>query len=660
MRTIKLTLSIIILFISFSAVKAQSSLPRVTFTFTTTSDTLFVGLKTNADSTLVYFYREDSLGNAIDTLMQTLTKYTKNFSIPMISKRVTIAGEISYLVNEAKTYRDFYNIISVDASNHTTLSELKLFSLPPVNETLSVDISNCLALRYLDLFNNNLTFQSLKYDGCTNLETFVIIGNPLLDSLDVSFCVSLKYLTAYDNYFKYVKLNDSIERVNCKNNQLTHLQVEGLQKLKTLNIEDNLFTSFELIDNPSLQALWISNNQLQHLKVDNLPKMLQLLISNNLLTGLDIRGDTSLHTIECYGNPLSSCALDSLFKILPDWNGWIQGHIYIANDTIECLGSSSCHSDIATARNWKVLNKKGSSTYTGDGSGCCSHIMAFGLQASNITTHSAQISWIDTSFHSSWEISIQKENAPAGTKLVYNNPYILSNLSPQTTYHVSLRAVCPDGSLWSDTLTFSTKMDIGITNIVFPTPDSCHHAGSSISLQLTLFNQSQNEFTNLGIYANIDSAGQIIAHLQDNIPALSVGEIIPFTFNIPYNAPHVSDYMIKVYIDAAAGDNNRTNDTISNWACVDNVSIKESSASAAGVMLSPNPCIDRIDLEIKDINLQSAILEIYDIHGKLLHTQHITNRTTPIDFSSYAEGMYFFKLKNNRQTIKTIKVIKNQ
>lgn len=660
MRTIKLTLSIIILFISFSAVKAQSSLPRVTFTFTTTSDTLFVGLKTNADSTLVYFYREDSLGNAIDTLMQTLTKYTKNFSIPMISKRVTIAGEISYLVNVAKAYRDFYNIISIDASNHTTLNELKLHSLPPANEILFVDISNCLALRNLELLYNNLTFQSLKFDGCTNLESFVLTGNPLLDSLDVSFCVSLKYLTAYDNYFKYVKLNDSIERVNCKNNQLTHLQVEGLQKLKTLNIEDNLFTSFELIDNPSLQALWISNNQLQHLKVDNLPKMLQLLISNNLLTGLDIRGDTSLHTIECYGNPLSACALDSIFKTLPDWNGWIQGDIYIVNDTNECLGSSSCHSDIATARNWKVLNKKGSSTYTGDGSGCCSHIMAFGLQASNITTHSAQISWIDTSFHSSWEISIQKENVPAGTKLVNNNPYILSNLSPQTTYHVSLRAVCPDGSLWSDTLTFSTLMDVGITNIVYPTPDSCHHANSSISLQLTLFNQSQNELSNLGVYANIDSAGQIIDHLQENIPALSVGEAIPFTFNIPYNAPHVSDYMIKVYIDAAAGDNNRTNDTISNWACVDNVSIKESSPSTADVTLSPNPCIDRIDLEIKDMNLQNTLLEIYDLHGKLIHTQCIINKTTSIDISSFAEGMYFFKIQNNQQAIKIIKVIKNQ
>ncbi|MGI6291897.1 MAG: T9SS type A sorting domain-containing protein [Bacteroidales bacterium] len=666
MKPKNVILSIIILFISFSAVKAQSPLPRVTFTLVTANDTLFVGLRTDADSTLVYFYREDSLGNAIDTLMQIFTKHEK-FTIPMISKRITIAGEISYLCNTDIESRNFSNILSVNASNHTTLSELCLQSLSPVNEIPFVDVSNCLALKILRLYYSSLTFQSIKLDGCKNLESFSCLDNLQLDSLDVSFCDSLKYLHADNNSLKYVKLNDSIEKVNCRNNQLTHLQVEGLQKLMTLSIEDNFFTSLELIDNPSFQALWASNNQLQYLKVDSLPKMLRLSINNNSLTDLDIRGNTSLHTIECYGNPLGACALDSIFKTLPDWNGWNQGKIYIANDTIECLGSSSCHSDIATARNWKVLDKNGSSAYTGDGTGCCSHIIAKNLQAIPITTHNVQISWTDSSFHQLWEMAVQKEETTPTYKTIVGsvNSFMLNGLPPNTTYYICLRPICQDGAQWSDTISFTTGPDVGIKNIVLPTLDTCRSPDELVFIEVILSNQTPSDISDLAIHAIIDSAGQILYHLHDKVELLPIGTANFFTFNVPYAVPYMpennKEYEVKVYIDAQMGDHFHTNDTFSIQACVDYVNVKEVLVSSAdNIRLSPNPSSDFIFLQTKEIEKENTLLEIYNLHGKLLYTQRIIDETTSIDISSYAEGMYFFKILNNQQLIKIVKVIINR
>jgi hypothetical protein len=50
----------------------------------------------------------------------------------------------------------------------------------------------------------------------------------------------------------------------------------------------------------------------------------------------------------------------------------------------------------------------------------------------------------------------------------------------------------------------------------------------------------------------------------------------------------------------------------------------------------------------------------YNLQGKLLFTQDIVDETTSIDISSYAEGMYLFKIQNNQQHIKTLKVIINR
>ncbi len=661
MKPKKIILSTIVLLLSLSAAKAQSSLPTITFTYATSNDTIAdltsAGGSERDSVILVYFYREDSLGNPIDTLEMFSDQC---FNIPVIGKRLTMAGEITSLRHSHPS------IVSFDAKNHTTLCFLEIQQIPLAT---SIDVSNCLALNTLILWGSNCTSQGLKFNGCKNLIYFQCLHSPLLDSLDVSFCDSLRSFWASNNNLKYVNINDNIEHINCVKNQLTHFQTERFHNLKVLDLDTNHLTSLEISNKPSLQLIKVANNNLQYIKLDSLPAVKSIYVQNNSLSSLNIQNiqcDTNLYWIECYGNPMGACALDSLFTSLPKRGEFYFdriGYIYIANDSIECLGSPTCHSSIATARDWRVRNKKDGSPYVGDGSGCCSHIMATELQASNITTNSAQLSWIDSNFHSVWEVSLQKENSPAVIKTMLSTHSVLSGLSPQTTYHVSIKPVCADGGTWSDTISFTTLHDVGIEKIVTPTLDTCHPANQPLAIQVVLSNISQAEISNLPIYAVVDSAGQTVDYIQDNVSSLPVGTSVPFTFNtsymVPYMAKNSNTYQVKVYIDAQTGDNNQNNDTLRSSACVDYVSIKEIEANTHNIIFSPNPVNDWVEIQINGEALNNGKIEIYSLQGKLLHTQQIVNKTTSINMSSYAQGMYFFKILNNQQHIKTINVVKN-
>ncbi|OFY86740.1 MAG: hypothetical protein A3F72_00115 [Bacteroidetes bacterium RIFCSPLOWO2_12_FULL_35_15] len=73
----------------------------------------------------------------------------------------------------------------------------------------------------------------------------------------------------------------------------------------------------------------------------------------------------------------------------------------------------------------------------------------------------------------------------------------------------------------------------------------------------------------------------------------------------------------------------------------------------------PNPSATIINLKIEKTNLQNLSFQLYDVQGKLLLKEQITNSETTILLNEYSSGDYFLKVINNKDELKTFKIIKN-
>jgi hypothetical protein len=72
------------------------------------------------------------------------------------------------------------------------------------------------------------------------------------------------------------------------------------------------------------------------------------------------------------------------------------------------------------------------------------------------------------------------------------------------------------------------------------------------------------------------------------------------------------------------------------------------NTSANGMKIYPNPADDRITIEIKSqILAKSSLLSVYDIEGRLMFAEPIIQRSTSIDISQLARGVYILKLTDN-------------
>ncbi len=75
----------------------------------------------------------------------------------------------------------------------------------------------------------------------------------------------------------------------------------------------------------------------------------------------------------------------------------------------------------------------------------------------------------------------------------------------------------------------------------------------------------------------------------------------------------------------------------------------------------PNPTADKVMLSIRDYEIPSTglMLQLFDLSGKFLKTMVITDADTEIDFSGYAASTYQLRVVNQKQLLKTFKVVKN-
>ena len=93
-----------------------------------------------------------------------------------------------------------------------------------------------------------------------------------------------------------VTLRGKITMLQCTNNQLTALNVQGLTSLQWLNCGGNQLGTLDVQGCTSLQSLYCYSNQ---------------------LTALNVQGCTALKELYCYSNKLNAKAMTELLNALP-------------------------------------------------------------------------------------------------------------------------------------------------------------------------------------------------------------------------------------------------------------------------------------------------------------------------------------------------------
>ncbi|MDQ3045915.1 MAG: T9SS type A sorting domain-containing protein [Bacteroidota bacterium] len=73
----------------------------------------------------------------------------------------------------------------------------------------------------------------------------------------------------------------------------------------------------------------------------------------------------------------------------------------------------------------------------------------------------------------------------------------------------------------------------------------------------------------------------------------------------------------------------------------------------------PNPSTSFITIKVEDKDLANLTFQLFDVQGKLLISEKITQTETAVQMADFAKGNYFLKVVNNKAELKSFKIIKN-
>jgi hypothetical protein len=70
------------------------------------------------------------------------------------------------------------------------------------------------------------------------------------------------------------------------------------------------------------------------------------------------------------------------------------------------------------------------------------------------------------------------------------------------------------------------------------------------------------------------------------------------------------------------------------------------------IHIYPNPASNKLTINLSQLkNLQNTSVSIYDIQGKLLLQQSITQPQTELTITQFAKGVYIVKVNNDKDTL---------
>ena len=87
--------------------------------------------------------------------------------------------------------------------------------------------------------------------------------------------------------------------------------------------------------------------------------------------------------------------------------------------------------------------------------------------------------------------------------------------------------------------------------------------------------------------------------------------------------------------------------------------IEEAKTINLLVTAYPNPTTDYLTLEVKNFKLSGLTFQLYNMNGKLLQNEKITETQTTISMRQLVPATYLVKVMQDVRDVKTFKIVKN-
>jgi hypothetical protein len=117
-----------------------------------------------------------------------------------------------------------------------------------------------------------------------------------------------------------------------------------------------------------------------------------------------------------------------------------------------------------------------------------------------------------------------------------------------------------------------------------------------------------------------------------------------------YNAPSAKDYDWLLTLDANGCFNGDCADTITIPSVI--VASHDISVQEDNIIVYPNPAYDQIHLSNQDVNASNSWFQLFDISGKVILNERITNATTTLNIpANTPSGLYLWTLNSERSNL---------
>ena len=205
--------------------------------------------------------------------------------------------------NIARNINGIYFKIDTNNNNEIEYSEAEMvfeLNISNLGSIQSVKISNITGLSHF-----------------TNLKKFYCSDN-LLTNLDLT---------------TFVDLLD----VGCTINQLTSLNISGLNQLQFLQCDTNQISNLDLSNKPDLKILYCADNNLSSLDLSGLINLEYLTVNYNPISEIDLTGINKIKGLQCLSTNITTIDvsnLPNLFTFLCGYNPLLE-RIFMKNGTIE-------------------------------------------------------------------------------------------------------------------------------------------------------------------------------------------------------------------------------------------------------------------------------------------------------------------------------------
>jgi uncharacterized repeat protein (TIGR01451 family) len=142
-------------------------------------------------------------------------------------------------------------------------------------------------------------------------------NNNILTSLNLEGIANLNVLKCSNNKLTSLNLQGlaNLNILECNNNNLTSLNLQGLANLNILECNLNRLTSLNVQGLTNLQSLTCYFNRLTSLEVQGLSNLSLLDCNYNGLTSLDLQGLNNLKILSCFWNKLTSLNVQELLNL---------------------------------------------------------------------------------------------------------------------------------------------------------------------------------------------------------------------------------------------------------------------------------------------------------------------------------------------------------